>query len=241
ASALSVTLSRSEFYNKYDLDPSRRLVALLPGSRHSEIEHHLPLVLDAASRLARAETGVSCNESEALNNAPQFVLALASTIDRSTIQPRIDALSSKNGPRIAIAEDDTYNALSYSDIAVVASGTATVEAAIAGVPMVIIYRASELNWRLIRPLIHLDTFGMVNLIAGSRIVPELMQSEATGENIAPEVNESLSSPQRPGSSRMGLADVGRRWCEGGSGSEGAARAVMRAAAELDLGIVAPGL
>jgi len=73
--------------------------------------------------------------------------------------------------------------------------------------MIVVYRGSEVNWRLIRPLVHLDTFGMVNLIAGHRIVPELMQNEVTGEHIAREVTEILSDPARLGRMRRDLARV----------------------------------
>jgi len=90
---------------------------------------------------------------------------------------------------------------------VVASGTATVEAALLGTPMVVVYRGSEINWRIIRPLIHLDTFGMVNLIAGQRIVPELMQHEVTGERIAREVADILSDPERLGHLQLELVRV----------------------------------
>src|SRR4029077_2951041 len=111
-------------------------------------------------------------------------------------------VSEGKAPSITVIENDTYNTLCHSDFAIVASGTATVEAALAGTPMVIIYKGSELNWRLIRPLIHLDTFGMVNLIAGGRIVPELMQHEATGENIARAATAILSDPARLAQMRL---------------------------------------
>jgi lipid-A-disaccharide synthase len=124
-------------------------------------------------------------------------------------------------------EYDTYNSLSHSEIAVVASGTATVEAALAGTPMVIIYRASEFNWRLIRPLIHLDTFGMVNLIAGRRIVPELMQHDATGENVAREVTAILSDRPRISRMRDDLKLVRNALTANGfSGADRAAQAVI---------------
>src|SRR5207253_4651123 len=126
-----------------------------------------------------------------------------------------------------IVESDTYNTLSCSEIAVVASGTATVEAALAGTPMVVIYRASEFNWRLIRPLIHLDTFGMVNLIAGRRIVPELIQHEATGDKIAREIESIISDPKRLSQMRRDLAGVREVLrARQGSAAERAARSVI---------------
>jgi lipid-A-disaccharide synthase len=102
--------------------------------------------------------------------------------------------------------------------------------------MVIIYRASPLNWRLIRPLIHLDTFGMVNLIAGRRIVPELMQKDATGERIAAEVQSILTDPQRLARMHGDLEEVRQRLAEGGgAGAERAARAVMQVAGQPGIG------
>jgi len=190
SAAVHATKSRDEFCRSHDLDPARPIFALLPGSRLKEIHYHLPVMLDAARRL-------TANRQSAIGNRksgdPQFIIPLASTVRRDDIE----AVARMAKPvEFKIVERDTYNSLSHSEIAVVASGTATVEAALAGTPMVIIYRASEFNWRLIRPLIHLDTFGMVNLIAGRRIVPELMQHAATGDNIAREVTAILSDPSR---------------------------------------------
>src|SRR5204862_327322 len=171
---------------------------------------------DAAKRLRNFDPQ---NPQSAIRN-PQFLIPLASTVRREEIE--------LNGEvDCAIIEGDTYNALCQSDIAVVASGTATVEAALAGTPMVIIYRGSEINWRLIRPLIHLDTFGMVNLIAGRRIVPELMQRDATGENIAREAIAILSDPARLAQMRLDLAAVRDLLARGGgSGAKRAAQAVL---------------
>ena len=106
------------------------------------------------------------------------------------------------------------------------------EAALARTPMVIIYRGSELNWRLIRPLIHLDTFGMVNLIAGRRIVPELMQHEATGERIAREATAILSDPSLLSRMQQDLERVRELLAaDGGSAAERAAQAVIEVGRE----------
>jgi lipid-A-disaccharide synthase len=148
--------------------------------------------------------------------APQFIVPLASTVRREDVQGTIQKACpvSASADReiettlsVSIIEGDTYNALGHSQFAVVASGTATLEAALLGTPMVVVYRGSEINWRLIRPLIHLDTFGIVNLIAGQRIVPELMQREVTGERIAREATDILSDPERLGRMQRELARV----------------------------------
>ena len=285
--AVRATLSREEFCRRHGLDPTRSIFALLPGSRDKEIHYHLPVMLEAASKLRIADCGLRIQEeasvrddfnfksqisnfrsqisdlkgessnpsseisnpkSEILNlkseipqsairnprsKAPQFVIPLASTIRHEQVELPIQQAQANSGAHahdglsVTVIQGDTYNALCHADFAIVASGTATVEAALAGTPMVIIYRGSELNWRLIRPLIHLDTFGMVNLIAGGRIVPELMQHEATGENIAREAAAILSDPARLAQMRLDLAHVrdllGRG---GGSGAKRAAQAVL---------------
>ncbi len=242
AESVRATATREEFVEKHGLAPARPIIALLPGSRQKEIHYHLPAMLDAAkrlqfekiadryktakSRISNLKSQISSTQSE--NRNPQFVLPLASTISRAQVQAIID----RADVEIHIAERDTYNALIHAEFAIVASGTATVEAALADTPMVIIYRGSELNWRLIRPLIKLDTFGMVNLIAGRTVVPELMQRDATGERIAREVHALLSDQARLDEMRRGLAEVRERLrAGGGSGAQTAARAVMRVVLE----------
>jgi lipid-A-disaccharide synthase len=252
ANAVQATATREEFCRRNDLNPALPIIALLPGSRQKEIHYHLPVMLDAAARLRElpiADCRLSIDKSQLANPAtshpqspianrqscnPQFVIPLASTISREQVQsaihhtkPGSDVDAREQRLSIKIIEGETYNALRHSEVAVVASGTATVEAALADTPMVIIYRGSELNWRLIRPLIHLDTFGMVNLIAGRRIVPELMQHEATGENITREVGEMLSNSGRISQIRRDLARVRDMLSrDGRSGPERAAQAVI---------------
>jgi len=242
AEAVRVSSSREEFTRRHGLDLARPIIALLPGSRHKEIHYHLPELLDAARRLSRVVfkssasarltgRGAPGGSSDfAALHAPQFVVPLASTVDRAQVERIMaEARASGDGPAdVTFVERDVYNALGHAEVAVVASGTATVEAALVGTPMVIIYKGSELNWRLIRPLIRLDTFGMANLIAGRRIVPELMQRDVTGEKIAREVEAILSTPSRLSRMREDLAEVRDRLKRAeGRGPERAARAVMR--------------
>jgi lipid-A-disaccharide synthase len=225
ANAVKITVSREEFARRHNLDATRPIIALLPGSRHKEIHYHMPAMLDAVADLQNesfaTENPLPDNPK---SNCPQFILPLASTIARQQIEAAIEAA----GVDVKIIERDTYNALGHAMFAIVASGTATVETALADTPMIIIYRGSQLNWRLIRPLIHLDTFGMVNLIAGRRIVPELMQQEVTGEKIAAEVKAILNDPVRLERMRRDLAQVQAKLkAGGGSGAERAAHAVMQ--------------
>jgi lipid-A-disaccharide synthase len=248
AEAVGVTSSREEFCRRHGLDP---IFALLPGSRQKEIHYHLPAMLDAAIRLRNVRLAVdgstkksvddgSGEEEEPARGAQlrelQFVVPLASTVRREDVTTAIQEARAAAHARevgepdsisVTVVEGDTYNALGHSDFAVVASGTATVEAALAGTPMVIIYRGSELNWRLIRPLIHLEALGMVNLIAGRSVVPELMQRETTGENIAREAAAILSDPARLSQMRKDLRQVRDLLAaDGSSAAERAAQAVI---------------
>src|SRR6185295_11794364 len=182
---------------------------------------------DSQSQISNLKSEIPTPQSAHL----QFVIPLASTVTRAQVESitnKFEAIRSHHqllGARTI--ERDTYNALAHSDFAIVASGTATVEAALCGTPMVIIYRGSEINWRLIRPLIHLNTFGMVNLIAGSSIVPELIQHDATGERIATEVSAILSDRDRLSRMKKDLARVRELLSAGGgSAAETAAMAVM---------------
>jgi lipid-A-disaccharide synthase len=254
ADEVKATGSRNEFANRNNLDASRPIIALLPGSRRKEVHYHLPAMIDAAKRLRNsglriADCGLRIEESKsksqishpqsaidkssilnpqsAIRN-PQFVIPVASTIDREQIEAILSRSGEHRNLDLAIIERNTYDALAHSEFAVVASGTATVEAALLSTPMVIVYRGSDLNWRLIRPLIKLDTFGMVNLIAGRRIVPELMQHDVTGEKIAREALNILNHPGRLAQMKSDLAVVRDRLTStSGSASERAASAVLR--------------
>jgi lipid-A-disaccharide synthase len=232
--AVRITRSREEFSRVHGLDPRRPIIALLPGSRQKELYYHLPVMAEAAARLEEssidwAVTGSlddSIDYRAGTGNGPQFVMPLASTVER----PEVEAMLGPALDRLKLIEEDGYNALGHSVAAVVASGTATVEAALLGVPMVIIYRGSELNWRLIRPLIRLDTFGMANLIAGERIVPELIQHEATPARIVSELASILSDRKRFAQIKEKLALVSARLGSGGiAPSEVAARRIMEIA------------
>jgi lipid-A-disaccharide synthase len=188
--------------------------------------------VQATARAASTRSEMSYLRIEISNprseiHRPQFVVPLASTIERAQVEAIVAEADSERRLDVTIIERDMYNALAHAEAAAVSSGTATVETALVGTPMVIVYRASELNYRLIRPLIRLDTFGMVNLIAGRRVVPELMQRAVTGERIAREVTAILSDPDRIARMRRDLEEVRRKLLAGGgSGSERAARAVM---------------
>jgi lipid-A-disaccharide synthase len=163
--------SRAEFFRKHELDPVRPSIALLPGSRIGEVARHLPMIADAAARLDRMVR-------------PNLMLATPLNFTRRAgsrfFPERISGLP------IKIIEGETWDTIAHADVAVAASGTVTVEAALLGTPMVTFYRVTGLSWTLGRFLVRVPYYTMVNLVAGSKIVPELMQTEATGERIASE-------------------------------------------------------
>jgi lipid-A-disaccharide synthase len=124
-----------------------------------------------------------------------------------------------------VIENDTYNAVAASDLAAVASGTATLETAIIGSPLIVVYRASQLNWRIFRPLINTPFVGMPNLIAGREIAPELLQDDLNGERLATLIVEFLSDPARLRRSRDDLAEVKKKLGEANA-SERAANRIL---------------
>ena len=203
--------SREEFFAEHGLDPSRELVALLPGSRRKEIAYNLPEMAGAVEILLERRPGV------------QFVLPLASTVSRE----QVEAILGPRADHVRLVERDTYSAVGHADFAVVASGTATLETGLLGTPLAVVYRVSGLNYALHRPLIRVDTFGMVNLIAGRRIAPELIQKDCTPERIAAEVLSHLESPSRLAETRRALADVRDRLATAGDASRRAADAILR--------------
>jgi lipid-A-disaccharide synthase len=178
---------------------------MLPGSRHSEIRHILPPMVEAAKLLNRWRPHF------------QFIIPLARTFEPNEIAPQIGSTG------LRVIENDTYNAIAAADLAVVASGTATLEAAIIGSPLIVVYRASQLNWRIFRPLINTPFVGMPNLIAGREIAPELLQDDLNGERLAKLIVEFLSDPARLRRSRDDLADVRKKLGEANASERAADR------------------
>jgi len=181
--------TRNEFAAAFGLDASKPIVALLPGSRSGEIAHHMPTLMQAC-RLIQRDRDV------------QFVLALAPGVSRSLIEPYLTA-----DARVQVVEDSTYDALGAADLSILSSGTATVEAALMDAPMIVIYRLAPLTAAIARLLVRTPMFAMVNLIAGKRVVPELVQEDFTPARVATEVTRLLDSPEARAQMRRGLAEV----------------------------------
>jgi lipid-A-disaccharide synthase len=206
-----------EFRARHDLDPTRPIIALLPGSRRKEFERLLPLMLDAAARLARTRPET------------QFVVALASRRSTAEVEGIIKGAGPNGTPpaeSLRVIREETREALAASDAAAVCSGTATLEAALLGTPLVVVYKESALNWHTLGRLIRVEHYGLVNLIAGERIAPELMQDELTGESLARELLALLDTKHNA-TVRTSLRTAAARLGEGGA-SLRAADAVLRA-------------
>ena len=185
------TQTRDAFFAAHQLDLSRKLVTILPGSRDSELARHLP-VLQGASAKIQAETPV------------QFVVAAAPGCAESLKQGW-----SKN-VKVRVVEGQTYDALAHADASIVSSGTATVEAALLDAPMVVVYRVSPLTAILAKPLVRTTHFSMVNLIAGREVVPELIQGDFTPTRVATHILHLLRDPAASAGMRAQLAQVRRR-------------------------------
>ena len=213
ADVVAATATRDEFAARHGIDARRKIVVLLPGSRMGEMERHMPILLDACRRLDRD-----------LN--PEFVLA-------ST--PGLAAQAAKecqaSGVKIRVLTGETYNALAAADCALVSSGTATVECALLGAPMVVFYRVSRLSALVMRFMLRTPFIAMANLIAGKRVVPELVQDDFTSANLEAEARRLLTEPTARDEMRAGLAEV-RQKLGGGGAIERAADIIASALAEL---------
>jgi lipid-A-disaccharide synthase len=196
------TMTRTEFAARYGLDAARPIVTLLPGSRRSEIEQNYPAIIEACERLRHgggAAAGV------------QFVHAAA-----PNLQAELFAAYSRPGLNLTRVEGATYDALAAADCAIVASGTATVEAALLGTPMVVVYRVNRVTAAIVRRMIRTPFIGMVNLIAGKRVVPELIQDAFTAEAVEIEVRKLLESESARAEAKAGLAEVRAKLGPGGA-------------------------
>lgn len=199
---VKASMSRTEFAARYGLDAGRPIVTLLPGSRRSEIERHYPLVMEACEGFSR----------EAQNRgAIQFVLAAAPALG-----PELFAPYERPGVSVTRVEGATYDALAAADCAIVASGTATVEAALLGTPMVVVYRVSPTSAFVLKRMVRSPFIAMVNLIAGRRVVPELIQDQFTSAALEKEVRKLLESPSARDEMKAGLAEVRTKLGPGGA-------------------------
>lgn len=163
------SVSKDVFLRKHGIDESRPLIAILPGSRVGEISRHLPVLAEAAQRLHREINAT------VLLAAPTGFSAKAGS---KFFQERIGRTP------IQVIEGETWDAIAHADLALAASGTVTIEAALLGTPMITFYRVTGLSWWMGRFLVNVPFYSMVNLVAGRGIVPEYMQGDMTGPALA---------------------------------------------------------
>jgi lipid-A-disaccharide synthase len=182
---------RPALRRRFHLDESTPVVGLLPGSRVAEINMLLPLLLETAALLLKQDPKT------------QFILAQASSIDDNLLQRFLRA----SPIPVRVVKDQASEAMAASDVLIVASGTATLQAAVVGTPMVLLYKTTPLTYRLARWLIRVKWIGLVNLVAGRTIVPELIQDEATAERLSLEVRRLLNDRQAYNDMKQGLRQV----------------------------------
>ncbi len=181
-------IDRKDYAAQHHLDPARQWITLMPGSRVKEVRMNLPTMLEASGQIG---------------SGYEFLLPVAPTLDRAFLQKLIGGHDIKLVP-------ESLPALWHSRAGIIASGTATVEAAMMRTPFVMVYRVSPLTYLLGKPRVKVPRFAMVNLIAGKEVVPELVQHDFTAANIVARIKEIL--PEGPARNRMldGLTEVKAR-------------------------------
>jgi lipid-A-disaccharide synthase len=192
---LPLGLERAEARRRLGLDPAESLIGLLPGSRREEVERLLPPMLVAAKRLAAA--GV----------ARRFALGLAPTVDGAAVARLVKAALAEGGPRVDLVERQTYEVMAASDVVLISSGTATLEAALLGVPMVVCYRVSRITEAVVRLMVKVRWCSLPNLIANRGLVPEVLQDELSGHRLAAEALRLVEDPAAAGAQRAGFEQV----------------------------------
>ncbi len=198
--------SPEEARKQLGLDPQRRTVALLPGSRKKEITHLLPDMLAAGAILASKFADL------------QFVLPVAPTLDVEFVRGYVV----KSAVPVQVVDGRVYDALRASDAAMVTSGTATLETGLMEVPMVIVYRMSALSFAIGRLIIDVEHVGLVNIVAGKRVAPELLQDDATPENMAGAISGMLADPVKYRRVKNDLVRMKTQLGEGGASARAAA-------------------
>ncbi len=205
--------SREELCGELGLDATRPVVALLPGSRRQEIELILPTMLQAAAEVARRSP------------YSQFLIGAVNEGKLDLINSTLEKVGQVDLPHLRVVVNRTYDIVAASDVAAVASGTATLETAILGTPMVIVYTTAALNYYLLRPLVNVPHAGLINLIAGRRLATELIQNDLHSDALADEL-ERLMEPAANRAMRNELKKATATLGQGGA-SQRAAEAIWK--------------
>jgi lipid-A-disaccharide synthase len=185
-------MSRDDFFRKYPLPPETKSIALLPGSRKTEVKNNLPVLLKAAGRMTR-EFPV------------RFFLIQAESLNREYLSR---FLSVQEGD-IQILDTDSYEAIAYSDLALCACGTANLEAALLGTPVIAFYRVSPLTYYPFRRLLRIQDYSIVNILAGKRIIPEFIQRRFSPKRLAEEAKTLLFSEERRAEMKADFRRIGQ--------------------------------
>jgi lipid-A-disaccharide synthase len=193
------SMTRAEFAAVHKLDPNKPILTILPGSRQNEIRQNYGRILSACERLKRGTPNL------------QFVLAVAPNLSADFF-----SAYASSGVEIKHLTGATYDALAAADCAIVASGTATIEASLLGTPMVVVYRVSPVSAFLLGRMIRTPFFSMVNLIAGKGVVRELIQDQFTPEAVESEVRRLLESSKARNEMKASLAEVRAKLGPGGA-------------------------
>jgi lipid-A-disaccharide synthase len=201
AGEVKARFGREEFCRRNDLDPGRPVVSFLPGSRIKELQRILPPMIDAIEQLRSARPDA------------QSIVVVAPSRTVAEIREIASA-------GVKLVERQTREALAASDASAIASGTATLEAALLETPMVVVYKESPINWHTLGRLITVPHYGLVNLVAGKEIAKELMQDDLTGENVANELLKLLE-PEPNKAMRESLRDVAHKLGDPGASSRAA--------------------
>jgi lipid-A-disaccharide synthase len=212
--------TRERFLESLTLDRSKPVVALLPGSRANELHRLVPILAAAVPRIASRVFGT------------QFIVARAPNLPDSFFAP-----FNGTGAAVRVVEERTDDVLAASDVVATASGTATVQAALHGKPMVVVYRLSPLTYRLGKPLVRLTNYSMVNLVAGERVVEELIQEACTPDAVAKETIDLLTNMERVSVMKEQLTLVREKLGGPGASARAAAAIVEVAKRKSNIGVV----
>ncbi len=215
AREVHANLNKEDFCRKHGLDSACPIVSLLPGSRHKEIVKILPELLRTAAIMLMQ------------NPAIQFIAAFASERHAGEVKAAINLLVTEDKPvleNILSVFGETYDALNASDAAAVTSGTATLETGIIGTPMAIVYKTSSFNYKLMRPMIDVEHFGLINLIAGERVAKELIQDDFTAKTLADELFRLLD-PNENARVREQLKSAADKLGHGGASKRAGAKII----------------
>lgn len=203
---LKVDLDRAAFLRRQGLDPARRIVTLLPGSRRSELRYHTPVLAEAAARLRE-------------RFAVDLVLVLAEELSEADLE---DALPPGGRAGLTVVRGGALEAMAASELVLSSCGTATLEAALLGIPLVAFYKISGLTYTFGRPFVRSGPYCIVNILAGETVVPELIQRGFTAGRLETEARRLLESDEARASMRVAFAAV-RAGLGDDAASPGAAR------------------